>query len=227
MIVTVSVTAFNRPQGAGGYGRREVFSTTYGGSRGPVTGVTTSGVHKRDLYSRSRYTSRVGRGSTRIYLIFGYNGYNGYKIRQPVYLVLLTGNLSVGESGYILVTTVTPPSAWPPSRPVAGRLVWALWLLTHAPPPEARAPTGRCPASIPDPAADEAPTGPLGAPRGLFRGLPGPQSPAAAGFRRRATKVGARASGQHTAESADGRRNRRLKNTRFLAGEEIRGRRRR
>jgi hypothetical protein len=223
VFVTAFVTAFNRLRRVGDYDRREVVSTTYGGSGRPVTDVTTSGVYKRDLYTYTRYTySRVGRRYTRIYLIFGYNGYNGYITRQPLYLVLLTGDLSDGESGYIRVTTVTPPSAWPPSRIVAGYLVWALRLPPHAPPPDAHAPTGSYLAPIPDPAADEAPAGPSGAPRGPFCGLPGPRSPAAAGLRRRSTKLYARGAVSRCGQSATGRRKRRSRNKCFLTGEEIR-----
>ena len=134
--------------------------------------VTTFRVHKRDLYTYTRYFSRRGRGHTRIYIILGNSGNSGNLIPQLVYFVLLTRNSSNGESGNFLVTLVTAPArSRLPSRPTLGYPVSPPWRLTRAPRPRG------CPTFAPPPMRPLAARSRAPAP--CFERTPGPGSPAA------------------------------------------------
>jgi hypothetical protein len=194
---------------------RETFSATYRGSRGPVTIVTGKS------NSGGRKAFRPGITLPKKENLGGLPSILWLQWLQWLHNTL-TGlsratypGLFDGESGYILVTMVTPRNARPLSKIAVGYLVLPLWLLTLAPRP------GGCPLS-PFVARTFAPppVRPLPArsraPAGRFRRAPGPGSPAATGFRPWPTKLYARGSVGRCKQSSAGRRNRRSENICFL-----------
>jgi hypothetical protein len=155
---------------------RETFSATYRGSRGPVTIVTGKS------NSGGRKAFRPGITLPKKENLGGLPSILWLQWLQWLHNTL-TGlsratypGLFDGESGYILVTMVTPRNARPLSKIAVGYLVLPLWLLTLAPRPGGRRllPFLAPPRTDLRPAGGGAPYGPASAPLGRFRGVPEP-----------------------------------------------------